>query len=162
MNKMEIIRLKDKLGTQQLPTTELLLKGTEAVLISEEGKGVKTITKMLTVTRLYNSATAVGIMRRVIALLRDYSNRRKIGSHPLNSMPLQVRVLANMEITHRANLIFYLNIAELFSKEHAGIINDDQANMLRIFTPILKLFTAKQVLEVATEGLEGFGGMGYI
>ena len=28
LNKMEIIRLKDKLGTQQLPTAELLLKGT--------------------------------------------------------------------------------------------------------------------------------------
>jgi alkylation response protein AidB-like acyl-CoA dehydrogenase len=28
LNRMEIIRLKDKLGTQQLPTAELLLKGT--------------------------------------------------------------------------------------------------------------------------------------
>lgn len=35
LNRMEIIRLKDKLGTQQLPTAELLLKGTEAHLISE-------------------------------------------------------------------------------------------------------------------------------
>jgi hypothetical protein len=31
---MEMIRLKDKLGTRQLPTAELLLKGTEAFLIS--------------------------------------------------------------------------------------------------------------------------------
>ena len=28
LNRMEIIRMKDKLGTQQLPTAELLLKGT--------------------------------------------------------------------------------------------------------------------------------------
>jgi hypothetical protein len=35
LNRMEIIRLKDKLGTQQLPTAELLLKGTEVHLISE-------------------------------------------------------------------------------------------------------------------------------
>lgn len=34
--------------------------------------------------------------------------------------------------------------------------------MLRIFTPILKLFTGKQAIEVASEGLEAFGGMGYI
>lgn len=32
---MEIIRLKDKLGTRQLPTAELLLKGTEAILVSK-------------------------------------------------------------------------------------------------------------------------------
>lgn len=34
LNNMEIIRLKDKLGTRQLPTAELLLKGTQALLIS--------------------------------------------------------------------------------------------------------------------------------
>lgn len=34
---------------------------------------------MLTITRIYNSATAVGIMRRGIALARDYSSRRIIG-----------------------------------------------------------------------------------
>lgn len=77
---------------------------------------------MLTVTRLYNSATAVGIMRRMLALCRDYSSRRTIGRTSLSAMPLQLRVLSHMEITHRANLIFYLNIAQLFSKEHAEII----------------------------------------
>jgi acyl-CoA dehydrogenase len=77
-------------------------------------------------------------------------------------MPLQVRVLAQMEVTHRANLAFYLSIAELFSKEQAGCIGEDEANLLRLFTPILKLFTGKQAMEVATEGLESFGGMGYI
>jgi len=81
------------------------------------------ISKMLTVTRIYNSATAVGIMRRMLALSRDYSSRRIIGKSTLNNMPLQVRVLSQMEVTHRANLTFYLSIAQLFSKEHAGIIN---------------------------------------
>lgn len=66
---------------------------------------------MLTVTRIYNSASAISGMRRAIALVRDYSSRRKIGNKLLNEMPLQVRVLANMELTHRGNLIFYLNIA---------------------------------------------------
>jgi len=81
------------------------------------------ISKMLTVTRVYNSATAVGVMRRMLALARDYSGRRNIGKFKLNAMPLQVRVLAHLEVTHRANLTFYLSIAELFSKEHAGIID---------------------------------------
>lgn len=74
------------------------------------------ISKMLTVTRIYNSATAVGVMRRILALARDYSGRRRIGKSTLSNMPLQVRVLAHLEVTHRANLAFYLNIAELFSK----------------------------------------------
>jgi hypothetical protein len=47
-------------------------------------------------------------------------------------------------------LTFYLSIAELFSKEHAGNIGEDEANLLRVFTPILKLFTGKQAMEVVT------------
>lgn len=39
---------------------------------------------MLTVTRIYNAATAVGLMRRGIALVRDYSNRRVIGKIKLS------------------------------------------------------------------------------
>ena len=142
--------MKDKLGTQQLPTAELLLKGTTAKLIGKEGQGVKNISKMLFVTRMYNSATAVGIMRRMIGLARDYSSRRTIGKKNLSEMPLQLRVLSHMDVTHRANLIFYLSISLLMTKLQAGTIKDDDANLLRIFTPILKLFTGKQVLEVCT------------
>lgn len=34
--------------------------------------------------------------------------------------------------------------------------------MLRVMTPLLKLFTGKQALKVVTECLESFGGMGFI
>lgn len=74
------------------------------------------ISKMLTVTRIYNSATAVGVMRRGIALVRDYSTRRVIGKRKLADLPLHLRVLADLDVTHRGNLIFYLKISELFSK----------------------------------------------
>ncbi len=122
-------------------------------MLGEEGKGVKMISKMLTVTRLYNSATAVGVMRRGIALVRDYSDRRIIGRHKLADLPLHLRVLSDLDVIHRGNLIFYLKISELFSKEHAEKINEDEANILRVMTPLLKLFTGKQVLKVVSECL---------
>lgn len=34
--------------------------------------------------------------------------------------------------------------------------------MLRTLTPILKFFTAKKAMEITSEGLECFGGQGYI
>ena len=74
------------------------------------------ISKMLTVTRIYNAATAVGLMRRGIALVRDYSDRRIIGKKKLSDLPLHLRVLSDLEVTHRGNLIFFLRISELFSK----------------------------------------------
>jgi alkylation response protein AidB-like acyl-CoA dehydrogenase len=54
------------------------------------------ISKMLTITRIYNSATAVGVMRRGLALARDYASRRIIGKTSLSNMPLQLRVLSNL------------------------------------------------------------------
>ena len=83
------------------------------------------ISRMLTVTRIYNSATAVGLMRRGIALVRDYSERRIIGKRKLADLPLHLRVLADLDVIHRGNLIFFLKLSELFSKEHAYKINDD-------------------------------------
>ena len=55
LNGIEIRRLKEKLGTKQLPTAELELHGSKATLISPEGKGVKYISDMLNITRLYNA-----------------------------------------------------------------------------------------------------------
>ena len=71
---------------------------------------------MLTVTRIYNAATAVGVMRRGIAIVRDYSSRRVIGKSRLSDFSLHLRVLSDLDVTHRGNLIFYLKISELFSK----------------------------------------------
>lgn len=71
---------------------------------------------MLTVTRIYNSATAVGMMKRMVALVRDYSAKRIVGNKPLSSYALHTALLSDLEVTYRANLIFYLSVAEYFSK----------------------------------------------
>jgi alkylation response protein AidB-like acyl-CoA dehydrogenase len=39
LNGITIARLKDKLGTKALPTAELDLKNTEAILLGEEERG---------------------------------------------------------------------------------------------------------------------------
>jgi alkylation response protein AidB-like acyl-CoA dehydrogenase len=56
----------------------LVLNGAKVHLISEPNRGVKLISKMLNITRIYNSATAVGNMRRILALVRDYADRRTV------------------------------------------------------------------------------------
>ena len=55
LNGISILKLKDKMGTRQVPTAELVLDGTVAYLISAPGKGIRYISDMLTVTRLYNA-----------------------------------------------------------------------------------------------------------
>ena len=61
--RFQVMKMKNKLGTRQLPTAELLLDGCKAELMGEEGKGVANISNMLTITRLHNTLAAVSAMR---------------------------------------------------------------------------------------------------
>ena len=81
LNGIELVKLKNKLGTRQLPTAELILDGCRAKIFSEEGKGVSTISNMLNITRLHNIIMSVAVQRKVLSLARDYSHRR-IGEFP--------------------------------------------------------------------------------
>jgi putative acyl-CoA dehydrogenase len=49
---MEFQRLKDKLGTRSLPSSEVEFHGAPAHLVGEEGRGVQTIIRMVNHTRL--------------------------------------------------------------------------------------------------------------
>jgi len=60
------MKLKNKLGTRQLPTGELLLDGAEAELVSNQGRGVASISQMLTITRIHNGAASTAYMRRFV------------------------------------------------------------------------------------------------
>jgi alkylation response protein AidB-like acyl-CoA dehydrogenase len=117
---------------------------------------------MLAVTRLYNAGSSVSAIRRILSLARDYASRRIIGKQLLSENKLHLSVLSDMEIIYRGNLVFYLKLAELFSKEQANCISNRDANLLRMMIPLLKLFTAKDAVSVVSEGLESFGGLGYI
>eukprot|EP00887_Chlorella_sp_A99_P006098 scaffold22.g6098.t1 len=87
----EVVRLKDKLGTRQLPTAELRLTGMRALKVSPVGRGVAAISPMLTITRLHNAVAAVAYMRRLTALAGDYARRRTVFGRPLCEQPLAVR-----------------------------------------------------------------------
>lgn len=70
-----------------------------------------------------------------------------------------------MEVTLRGNLIFYLKTSQMLSLVESNKNKSELKNekmLLRLFVPILKLFTAKECIKVGSEGMEGFGAMGYI
>ncbi len=73
LNGIEILRLKDKLGTKALATAELKLEGTQAWRVSAEGEGVKAVSTMLNITRLYNAISSISQMSRILPLSISYS-----------------------------------------------------------------------------------------
>ncbi|HSE32056.1 MAG TPA: acyl-CoA dehydrogenase family protein [Pyrinomonadaceae bacterium] len=162
LNNIEINRLKDKLGTRKVPTAELTLNGTLARLVMGTTDGVRNITPLLNITRLWNGISSVALMRRGFALAFDYATKRTAFGAPLSQKPLHVDTLATLQAEAEAafHLAFY--IAELNGRSEAGEINEHDARLLRVLTPIMKLTTGKQAVAVASEVLESFGGAGYV
>ncbi|XP_038054791.1 acyl-CoA dehydrogenase family member 11-like [Patiria miniata] len=162
LNGIQIQKLKDKLGTRQLPTAELLLDGTVAHLISDEGRGVAAISSMLTITRIHNALSSAAIMRRMVHLARDYSQKRYAFGKLIANHPLHMQTLSRMEVETRGNLLLVLRLCHLLGLEECGEATQQDKQLLRLLTPVAKLYTAKQAIAIASEGLESFGGQGYI
>lgn len=162
LNNIQIQRLKNKLGTRQLPTGEMLLDGTWAHKFSDHGRGVAAISDMLTITRLHNSLSAVALMRRMLSLAQDYCQRREVFGKKLVDLPLHTQTLSRLEIECRGALYMTLEVARLLGKEDTNKASEEDQLLLRILVPLAKLYTAKQAMLVMSEGLESFGGQGYI
>jgi alkylation response protein AidB-like acyl-CoA dehydrogenase len=162
LQNIEINRLKDKLGTRKVPTAELTLTGTPAQLVMGTTDGVRNITPLLNITRLWNGISAVSLMRRGLALAFDYSRKRVAFGAPLAEKPLHVDTLAGLQAEAEAafHLAFY--VAELTGRSETGEIDEQEAGLLRLLTPIMKLTTGKQSVTIASEVLESFGGAGFI
>ncbi|XDV17151.1 hypothetical protein PO909_016550 [Leuciscus waleckii] len=161
-NGIEVQRLKDKLGTRQVPTAELLLDGMNARLLSEEGRGVASIANMLTITRIYNTVCAVAAMRRIVHLSREYACKRSAFGKLLKDHALHVQTLSRMEVETRAAFLLTMEVCRLLGREENRSASEREILLLRLMTPVAKLYTAKQAVSVVSEGLESFGGQGYI
>ncbi|MGH8736811.1 MAG: acyl-CoA dehydrogenase family protein, partial [Burkholderiales bacterium] len=161
-NNLSIDRLKDKLGTRKVPTAELSLDGVPAIPLAELGNGVRAISTVLNITRVWNAVSAVSYMRRGLALARDYAARRVAFGAPLAQKALHVDTLAGLQAELEAAFQLSFFVVELLGRAERGAASETQQALLRILTPVAKLTTGRQSVSVLSEVLEAFGGQGYI
>lgn len=161
-NGILVNRLKDKLGTRKVPTAELTLDGALARLVAGTGDGVKNIAPMLNVTRTWNSVSACAFARRGLALARDYAYKRIAFGAPLAEKPLHLDTLAGLEAEFLGALHLTFFVAELMGREESEKASEGQGKLLRVLTPIAKLLTGKQGVQILSEVIESFGGAGYV
>jgi alkylation response protein AidB-like acyl-CoA dehydrogenase len=162
LRRIRVNRLKEKLGTNALPTAELTLDGTPAILVGGEGGGVRKVAAMLNITRLYNACAAVAGMRRAVALATDYARRRVAFGRPIVDHPLHAETLAAMQLEVEGALQLVFHVGALLGREEGNVASESERALLRLLTPVVKLYTGKQAVAVASEALEAFGGAGYV
>ncbi len=160
--ELVIDRLKDKLGTQELPTAEIHLDGLPAWPLGELAHGVRQVAPMLNITRTWNAVCAVASMARAIALARDFAERRRAFGRPLIEQPLHAQTLADLQAQFEGAFALAFEVAHLLGRVEQGAAASHEAALLRLLTPLAKLWTGKLAVRICSEAIECFGGAGYI
>ncbi|MFQ5570451.1 MAG: acyl-CoA dehydrogenase family protein [Rhodothermales bacterium] len=166
LRDIEINTLKDKLGTRKLPTAEITLNGIPAEPVQGLQHGVRAIATMLNITRTWNAVTAVALMRRGLALARDYARKREAFGTLLSKNSLHADTLAGLQAVYEGAFHLTFRVVELLGQAEASSFHHERGGiyhpLLRVLTPIAKLVTGKQVVALTSEVLEAFGGIGYV
>lgn len=154
-NGFHIERLKDKLGNRSNASAEIELDEAWAVMIGEEGDGVRTIIEMVNHTRLDCIIGSASLMRQAVAQATHHTAHRSAFGKLLADQPLMMNVLADIAVESEASTLLMMRLAAAFDRP-------EEAHLRRIGVAIAKFWTTKRAIGVVAEALECHGGNGYV
>jgi putative acyl-CoA dehydrogenase len=149
-----IQRLKDKLGTRSLPSSEVEFHGVRGRLIGEEGRGVAAIIRMVNHTRLDCVIGSAASMRWGVAQATHHARHRSAFGRHLAEQPAMQNVLADLAIESEAATAAALRLARTY--------DEDTPALRRFATAVIKYWVCKRAAPHAAEALECLGGNGYV
>jgi putative acyl-CoA dehydrogenase len=149
-----IQRLKDKLGTRSLPSSEVEFHGVRGWLVGEEGRGVRTIIRMVNHTRLDCLIGSATSMRWGTAQAVHHARHRSAFGKPLVEQPLMRNVLADLAIESEAATAVAFRVARAY--------DEADGPFRRFATAVMKHWVCKRGPQHAIEALECLGGNGYV
>ncbi len=159
-NSMDLVRLKNKLGTRSMASGEYLLRDAEGSLVGGETDGFKIMTDMINLSRLYNSIAAIAGMRRGIIEVYQYLTFRiSFGKSALEHALIRTKFL-ELGSLYLGN--FYCTWRAVEALDAAEDGNKTEAALLRLLTPMVKKATAGTAVYAVRESMELMGGIGYI
>ncbi|OBT73921.1 hypothetical protein VF21_07465 [Pseudogymnoascus sp. 05NY08] len=171
-NGVRIHRLKNKLGTKELPTAELELKGMRAYLVGELDEGIITIAPLLNTTRIQTLLGTLSTWRRAISITKNFAKSRNTVGEPLWLIPMHLRVLADLEVKHRGalNLAFFtISVMGLVENAPSSVrlahLPKDLSEakvVFRVLTATSKAVISKMSIVGVQECQEAMGGVGYM
>jgi putative acyl-CoA dehydrogenase len=151
---MEFQRLKDKLGTRSLPSSEVEFRGITARLVGEEGRGVPAIIRMVNHTRLdCLLGSTTGMRRGTVEAIHHARHRSAFGAL-LVDQPAMRNVLADLAIESEAATVAGMRLARAY--------DEDDAPFRRFATAVMKYWVCKRGPGHAAEALECLGGNGFV
>jgi putative acyl-CoA dehydrogenase len=162
-NKVEIQRLKDKLGNQANASSEVEFDQAAGWLVGEPGRGIPQILAMGALTRLDCALGTAGLMHQALSLALHHTAQRRAFGKPLIQQPLMRNVLADLALESEAAIALALRVARAVDRtEHGQDPSGHEAVMRRVLTPVAKFWVCKRGSHFAQEAMECLGGNGYV
>ncbi|HEX7264994.1 MAG TPA: isovaleryl-CoA dehydrogenase [Candidatus Dormibacteraeota bacterium] len=157
-NRFHIQRLKDKLGNRSNASAEIELDAAWAVMVGEEGRGVRTIIDMVNHTRLDCVIGSAALMRQAVAQATHHTAHRSAFGKLLSEQPLMINVLADLAIESEATTVLMMRLAGACDRA----ADPREAAFRRLALAVAKYWTTKRSIAVVAEALECHGGNGYV
>ena len=156
-NGIEVQRLKDKCGNRANASSEIEYHDAWAVLVGDEGRGIRTILASADHTRLDFAIGSAGLIRAALSQALHHADHRRAFGSLLSELPIQAPVLADLALE-------WAGAAHLAFRLACAVDSDDDGERLlsRILTPVAKYWNCKRAPVVAEEAIECVGGNGYI
>jgi putative acyl-CoA dehydrogenase len=157
-NRLDVVRLKDKLGNRANASSELEFDGTWAQRLGDEGRGVRTIIEMVAATRLDCVLGSASLMRRALAEASWHVAHRSAFGGLLADKPLMQNVVADLAVESEAATALAIRLAAAVDNLH----DPHEAALRRIALPLAKYWVCKRTPMMVAEALECLGGNGYV
>ena len=157
-NRIDVVRLKDKLGNRSNASSELELDGTVAQRLGDEGRGVRTIIEMVAATRLDCVLGSTSLMRRAVNEATWHAAHRSAFGSLLSEKPLMQNVLADLAVETEAATVLAMRLAAAVD----DVADPHEAALRRIALPLAKFWVCKRTPALVAEALECLGGNGYV
>ncbi|MGC8606716.1 MAG: acyl-CoA dehydrogenase family protein [Vulcanisaeta sp.] len=156
-------RLKDKSGTNSVPTGEVEFHGSETYLVGDQSNGIYYIMEDLMVSRLANAIGAVGVARKAYLEAYEYASRRRAFGKLLIEHPLVIRDLMDMEVAlEGATALVFKAVDEFDRSWHDKPPYGDRYHYARLLTHIAKNVTADAAAYITRLAMELYGGIGFL
>jgi putative acyl-CoA dehydrogenase len=157
-NQMYVQRLKDKLGNISNASSEVEFRGAFAWMIGDEGRGVRTIIEMVSMTRFDCMIGSAALMRGALAQAVHHTSGRSAFGNNLHEQPLMQNVLADLAIESEAALAITMRVGHAL--DH---LDDEHENLFaRLATAVGKYWICKRAPHFAYEAMECIGGVAYV
>jgi len=157
LNPIHILRLKNKMGNVANASSETELRGAWALMVGEEGRGVRTIIEMVAMTRFDCMVGSAAGMRQAVAQATHHCSRRSAFGRLLGEQPAMQNVLADLALEAEAAVTLAMRVARALDARAAS---EHEAHLVRLGTALGKYWVCKRTPGHAYEAMECIGGSG--